>query len=173
MPTSIKDIISYIFRDFEWNKADKHNTYFVVPFGTYEFEVLRFGLDAAPAIFQRTLDLVLAEIKFEFVLVYIDDLIVYSASLTDHLKHVDAVLSRLQFYGLSVGLTESKFVGSSVVYLGHIISADGFRPDTSHLDAIRKCPRLSSPREVKSVAALCSYYQQAGHPARASHRDPE
>ena len=141
------------------HEADKHKTAFVVPFGTYQFEVLPFGLSTAPAIFQRTLDLVLSGIKSEFVLVYIDDLIVYSATFSLHVKHVDVVFSRLQQYNLRVGLIKCSFVQSSVTFLGHTVSADGIVPDSSHLNIIRDCPTPTSTHSVKSFIALCSYYR--------------
>jgi hypothetical protein len=91
------------------HENDKHKTTFVIPGGTYEFNVMPFGLSTAPSLFQRAMDTVLNDVKFEFALAYIDDVIVYSHSFSDHLMHVDAILHLLQEHKMKVGLPKCNF----------------------------------------------------------------
>ena len=73
----------------------REKTAFITKFGTYEFKVMPFGLCNAPATFQRTMDKVLKGIKDLFVMVYLDDVIIYSKTFNEHLKHIEEVLGRI------------------------------------------------------------------------------
>ena len=74
--------------------SDKEKTTFTTRSGHWQFRVMPFGLCNAPATFQRLMDLVLDEYKFEFVLVYLDDIIIYSNTFEDHILHLDSVLKK-------------------------------------------------------------------------------
>ena len=80
-----------------------------------------FGLTNAPATFQRTLDIVLSSYKWKSCLVYIDDVIIYSANMEDHLRHIDEVLGALHSAGVSLKLAKCDFFTKEVHYLGHVI----------------------------------------------------
>jgi len=159
VPDSSQPWISKVDIGNSNSRRRQNKTSFVVPFGTFRFEVLPFGLAIAPAIFQRTLDIVLSGMKFEFVLVYIDDIIIYSPSFSSHLHHLGRVLRRLRAYDLHVGLNKCSLAQSSVLLLGHEVSASGITPDHHHVSTIQGMPRTIDVHEVKSFVALCSYYR--------------
>lgn len=104
--------------------------------GHYEFLVMPFGLTNAPSTFQAAMNDLLRPYLRKFVLVFFYDILIYSQSWTDHLLHVDQVLSLLlanQFYAK---LTKCHFGVNSVDYLGHIITGQGVQADPSKLQAI-------------------------------------
>jgi hypothetical protein len=91
------------------HRNDREKTAFVTRFGTYEFNVMPFGLCNAPATFQRLMDRVYKEIAWKFVVVYLDDTIIYSRTFDDHLKHLREVFTRIRKAGLRLNLEKCKF----------------------------------------------------------------
>ena len=105
----------------------KEKTAFVTKQGLYQFQVMPFGLTNAPAIFQRTMDVVLAGIKWQYAMVYIDDIIVYSKTFGEHIRHLEDVFGRLAAANLTLKLSKCNFLCEEVQFLGHVISAAGVR----------------------------------------------
>ena len=83
------------FWQVELNPKDREKTTFITRFGTYEFTVMPFGLCNAPAIFQRLMDMVLQDILWQFVVVYIDDINVFSGTFEEHLTHLREIFQRI------------------------------------------------------------------------------
>ena len=106
------------------------------------------------------MDLVLAGIKYDHVLVYIDDLIIFSRTSAEHALHLDSVLSRLESFGLHVGIDKCSFAQPEVHFLGHTVSAQGLRPDASLIKTVRDWPEPKDSAQVRSFLALCGYYRQ-------------
>jgi hypothetical protein len=106
------------------------------------------------------MDTVLNDVKFEFALAYIDDVIVYSHSFSDHLMHVDAILHLLQEHKMKVGLPKCNFAVKEVHYLGHVVSAEGISPDPQHIKQILDWKPPQNPHEVKQFTHLCGYYRE-------------
>ena len=86
----------------EVDEKDREKTAFVTPDGLYEFQVMPFGLCNAPATFQRMMDLVLADLKWTTCLVYLDDVIVFSTTFSQHLERLESVLRCIQEAGLTL-----------------------------------------------------------------------
>ena len=86
------------------------------------------GICNAPATFQRLMEKCMGDMAFTDVLVYLDDLLVYSKTLEEHEENLKKVLARLREYGLKLNLEKCKFVQTSVKCLGHVVSADGVKP---------------------------------------------
>lgn len=141
------------------DERDKHLTSFVTPSGQWEFNVLPFGLATAPSIFQRVLDLVLKGLKKDFVLVYIDDLVVFSKTFGEHLRHVDTTLSRLEKFNLRLSLKKCTFAQPSTQFLGHRVSADGVQPDDIHVERIRNWPTPRTAEEAGRFIHMAGYYR--------------
>lgn len=97
--------------------------------GLYEFKVLCFGLTNAPGTFQNIMNDVLRDVIGKFVIVYLDDIVVYSKNKAEHLRHLEIVLQLLRGHQLYVNLAKCKFVQSELHFLGHILGADGLRVD--------------------------------------------
>jgi hypothetical protein len=107
------------------NPADVEKTAFRTHNGLYEFLVMSFGLCNAPAKFQALMSNMLRPFARRFILVFFDDILIYSASLAEHLRHVRAVRTVLHQHHLFVKRSKCAFGVDSIAYLGHIISAQG------------------------------------------------
>ena len=122
----------------------REKTAFITHRGLYEFRVMPFGLMNAPAAFQRLMQLVLMELNPEdgkdFVSVYIDDIIVFSASLEDHLQHLERVLTRIREVGLKLKPAKCHFAKNEVHYLGYLVTREGLKPTQEHLRAVSEFP---------------------------------
>ena len=135
---------------------DHLKTAFVTPFGLYQFNVMPFGLQGAPATFQRLMDHVIRGL--EFAAAYLDDLIVFSNSWTEHLAHVQAVLERLKEAGLTAKARKCEFGASECVYLGHVVGSGIVKPDHDKTVAIQavQCPQTKT--EVRVFLGITGYY---------------
>lgn len=103
-------------------EGDEAKTTCVTRYGSYEFLVMPFGLTNAPATFCNLMNDVLLEFLDRFVVVYLDDIVVYSDSLSDHLRHLKVVFSRLREYQLYVKKEKCEFCKDAITFLGHVVS---------------------------------------------------
>ena len=136
----------------------KEMTTFVTRYGTFQFEVMPFGLMNAPSTFQRMMDVVLKGL--EFVRVYIDDIVVFSKSMDDHISHLTDVFARLSDHNLKVKLSKCHFAQPQVKLLGHVINADGIHVDKDKIAVIKESPPPSSKTEIRSFLGLAGYYRR-------------
>ncbi|XP_073500632.1 uncharacterized protein [Phyllobates terribilis] len=141
-------------------EADKEKTAFTTPMGLSEFNCMPFGLCNAPGTFQRLMECCLGHRNFETVLLYLDDVIVYSTTYKDHLKHLAEVFDALASYGLKVKPSKCHLLKPKVQYLGHVVSADGVAPDPDKITMIKDWPRPSSIKEVRQFLGLVGYYRR-------------
>nr|CAB3453399.1 unnamed protein product [Digitaria exilis] len=128
--------------------------------GLYEFLVMPFGLCNAPATFQALMNDLLRPFLRRFVLVFFDDILIYSTSWTDHLRHVRVVLSVLQEHQLFVKRSKRAFGVTSISYLGHTISDTGVAMDPGKVQAVLDWPTPRSARVVRSFLGLAGYYRK-------------
>jgi hypothetical protein len=131
-------------------KEDIPKTAFITPFGHYTSNVLLFGSTNAPSDFQEFMTSILSDLIGLSVLVYLDDIIIYSENPENHEDHVRSVLDRLHANKLYCNLPKCQFNLKSVIYLGYVITPEGIYMDTSKVDSILTWPIPTSKKEVRS-----------------------
>jgi hypothetical protein len=126
--------------------VDIEKTTFRTRHGHFEFLVMSFGLTNAPATFQALMNDILQDFLRALMLVFFNDILIFSTSWSSHLQHVRAILLRLRQHGLAVKWSRCSFGASVVAYLGHIISEHGVAMDADKMEAVN---------EVLAAAAYC------------------
>jgi len=119
---------------------DQENTAFTTPWGTFMYSKMPFGLMNAGATFQRAMDITFMGEKDKFVLIYLDDITVFSSSHKDHLYHLRKVFLKCRRFGISVNPKKSQFALEEVKLLGYIVSATGVKTDLERVQAIQTLP---------------------------------
>ena len=139
-------------------------TAFVVPQGLYEFRVMPFGLMNAPSVFQRLMTRVLMGLNpaddSDFVAVYIDDVLIFSRTLEEHIEHLKSVITRLQESGLKLKPSKCHFLREEVEYLGHVITPQGLKPTQRLTAAVADFSIPTNLQELRRFLGLSSYYRR-------------
>ena len=138
----------------------EHKTVFQTHTGHYEFRVMAFGLTGAPGSFQGAMNCTLAPGLRKFVIVFFDDILVYSTSLEAHLDHLKQVLSWLRKDQWKLKLSKCSFAQRSIAYLGHVLSAAGVSTDPTKVQAIQEWPVPSTARQLRGFLGLAGYYRK-------------
>ena len=141
-------------------QEDQEKTAFISKFGTFEFKVMPFGLCNAPATFQRTMDYVLGDTKGKFVMVYLDDVIIYSKTFEEHLVHLEEVLNRIRDANLRLKAEKCFFTANELQFLGHVVGKDRVKPDPEKVDKIANYPYPTNLRDLRGALGLFSYYRR-------------
>lgn len=122
-----------------------------------------FGLTNVPATFQCLMNAIFSKYTQKFVIVFLDDILVYSRSWTEHLQHLHLVLEVLQSHQLYAKMSKCSFAQTSISYLGHIISQDGVATEQDKTTAIQQWPVPSSVTELRGFLGLTGYYPKFVH----------
>ena len=141
-------------------EKDQPKTAFTTPMGLYEFTRMPFGLVNAPATFQRLMSNVFSGMNFESVLLYLDDVIIYSSTIEEHMTRLSQVFDRLRQHNLKLKPSKCHFLKSSVQYLGHIVSADGISTNPEKIAAVQNWPIPKSKKDVRSFLGITGYYRK-------------
>ncbi|BBN68169.1 NB-ARC domain-containing disease resistance protein [Prunus dulcis] len=128
--------------------------------GHYEFLVMPFGLTNAPSTFQALMNSVFRTYLRKFVLVFFDDILVYSNSFTDHLAHLQQIFELLRANQLQVKMSKCSFGQRSVDYLGHTISAAGVGVDRKKIQCIETWPKPATVKGLRGFLGLAGYYRK-------------
>ena len=140
--------------------GDEWKTAFKTKFGLYEWLVMPFGLTNAPSTFMRLMNEVLRAFIGRFVVVYFDDILIYSKSLEDHLNHLRAVFDALRDARLFGNLEKCTFCTDRVAFLGYVVTAQGIEVDPAKIDAISSWPRPQTVTQVRSFLGLAGFYRR-------------
>lgn len=119
-----------------------------------------FGLCNAPATFQRLMQATMSDLAFQIVLIYLDDLLVFSSTFQDHLVRLETVLSRLRDTGLKIKVEKCHFLQPEVKFLGHQVSCKGISTDPDKIHAVKAWPVPRNVKELRSFLGFCSYYRR-------------
>ncbi|GBG76423.1 hypothetical protein CBR_g22171 [Chara braunii] len=138
---------------------DQHKTAFQTGYSRYEFVVMPSGLCNAPGTFQHTMNRIFHDYLDKFVIVYLDDILIFSKTVEEHVAHLDKVLSLLRQHKFKINGEKCEFDRTPVLYLGHEISAEGLKPDDAKVASIRDWPRPQSVTEMRSFLGMTGYYK--------------
>lgn len=106
------------------------------------------------------MDVVLAGLKWNSCLVYLDDIVIFAPTVTEHLVRLESVLQRIERAGLKLKLSKCSFLEQSLKVLGFIVGSEGLSPDPAKISAVRDFPIPRNVKEVQSFLGLCSYYRR-------------
>ncbi len=156
---SIFDVMD-AFNRVRMAEGEEWKTAFTTPFGLWEYLVMPFGLTNAPATFQEFINDALKEYLGDFVVAYLDDILVFSDTYEQHVEHVRKVMKALQAKDLPLKLGKCEFHKHEVAFLGYRISNKGLGPDPAKVRAIVDWPIPQSVKDIQSFLGLANYYRQ-------------
>ena len=139
--------------------GDEWKTAFKTREGLYEWLVMPFGLSNAPSAFMRVMNQLLRPFIGIFVVVYSDDILIYSANKEEHLQHIQEVLGVLCREKFYTAKKKCVFMSPKVLFLGYVISGDGLEVDEAKVQAVREWPTPTTLTEVRSFHGLASFYR--------------
>jgi hypothetical protein len=148
------------YHQIRMREGDEWKTTFKTNEGLYEWLVMPFGLTNAPSTFMRLMNEVLKDFIGKFIVVYLDDILIFSKTREEHLRHLAAVMRRLQQEKLLINLEKCSFMKTELIYLGFVISANELKMDPEKVDVIRKWPSPRNIFEVQSFHGLASFYRK-------------
>ena len=144
----------------ELKEEHKERTAFTAgPLGFYEFNSMPFGLTNAPTTFQKLMHRCLGDLHDD-CLVYLDDIVVFSSSISEHIEKLEKVFQRLQQYNLKLKPSKCHFLKSELLYLGHVVSSRGVHTDPDKLTAVRTWPTPTNIKEVQQFIGFVGFYRR-------------
>ncbi|CAF3652495.1 unnamed protein product [Rotaria sp. Silwood1] len=141
-------------------ESDKEKTAFATPDGHYEFNVLAQGLMNAPASFQRVMNNLIATGRWDYIVIYLDDIVIFSHSLEDHKRHVNEILSILDAAHFKVSPSKCTIAVQKIEFLGHIITPTTVEPSSEKLQAILDIPPPSTLSQANRFLGKLGYYRK-------------
>jgi hypothetical protein len=141
-------------------ECDIPKTAFISRYGLYEFTMMSFGLTNAPAYFMYMMNKVFMEYLDKFVVVFIDDILVYSRNEEEHEGHLRLVLQKFRDHKLYSKLSKSEFWLKQVAFLGHVVSKGGIFVDPSNVQDVLSWKTPTSVSDIQSFLGLAGYYQR-------------
>ena len=144
----------------ELHPSAREKTAFVTHNGLYEFLVMPFGLTNSGASFQRLMGHILRGLEYRFALIYIDDIIIFSKSVEEHLVRLEEVFRRLREANVKLNPKKCSFVKQKVEYLGHVVTPDGVMPNPEKVRIVRDFPAPKNLKELRTFMGLANYYRR-------------
>ena len=141
-------------------EEDIPKTAFRTRYGHYEFQVMPFGLKNASAVFMDLMNRVCKPYLDKFVIVFIDDILIYSRNEEEHVKHLRIILELLKTEKLYAKFSKCEFWISVVQFLGHMIDKQGLRVDPTKIKAVKDWSQPKNPTEIRQFLGLAGYYRR-------------
>jgi hypothetical protein len=140
--------------------GDEWKTAFNTNEGLYEWIFMPFGLTNVLSTFMRLMNEVLKDFIRKFVIVYLDDILIFSKTKVEHMKHLATMMKRLQQEKLLINMKKYSFMKTELIYLGFVISVDKLRMDLDKVEVIKNWPSPKNIFEVRSFHGLASFYRK-------------
>ena len=147
------------FHSLSISPASRDYTTFISPFGTYRFKRMPFGLSNSPSAYCRLVQLALSKLPPGFAIAYLDDILIYSSTIAEHMRHLDAVLKVHADVGMKINLSKTKIFRDQVTYLGHSVSHHGIKMIPEYVNKIQLWPIPKTGKELISFLGFTSYYR--------------
>ena len=144
----------------ELKPEDRPKSAFVTRYGLFEYVTMPFGLCNAPSTFERCMELIMKGLQWKTLLIYLDDLIIFSSTFDEHISRLDEVLTRLSNAGLKLKPSKCSLFQESVIFLGHLVTSEGVKPNPEKVTAVRDWPTPKNVTGVRAFLGLCSYYRR-------------
>ncbi|GJS40242.1 putative reverse transcriptase domain-containing protein [Tanacetum coccineum] len=141
-------------------EEDISKTAFRTRYGHYEFQVMPFGLTNAPAVFMDLMNRVCKPYLDKFIIVFIDDILIYSKNKQEHEEHLKMILELLKKEELYAKFSKCEFWIPKVQFLGHVIDSEGIHVDPAKIESIKDWTSPKSPTEIRQFLGLAGYYQR-------------
>jgi hypothetical protein len=141
-------------------EGDEWKTTFKTNEGLYEWIVMPIGLMNVPSTFMRLMNEVLKDFLGKFLIMYLDDILIFSKTEEEHLRHLNLVMRRLQQEKLLINLNKSYFMKKELIYLGFAVSSNELKMDSEKVKAIKEWPSPRNIFEVKSFHGLAIFYRK-------------
>ena len=141
-------------------ERDRTKTAFVTHRGQFQWSVMPFGLTNGPATFQRLMNLALDGLTWTYCLVYLDDVIIWSATFEDHLHRLRQVFEKIRMAKLKLKPSKCQFLKTQVKFLGHVVSSQGIKTDPEKVESVKTWPTPADVKELQGFLGLASYYRR-------------
>ena len=148
------------YHQIRMKPEDIHKTAFRTHDGHFEFQVLPFGLSNAPATFQTTMNALFRPHLCKFIIIFFDDILIYSTTWEDHLLHLQITFELLSVNQFYLKLSKCSFALQQVEYLGHVVSVGSVGPDTAKIKVMLQWPPPTSVRTLKGFLGLTGFYRK-------------
>ena len=141
-------------------EEDKQKTAYSTISGRWEYNVLPMGITNAPSAFQRSMEVMLTGLTWKCCIVYIDDIVIYSKTFDEHLKHLQLVFARLRTYNVHAKPLKCKFAMQEVEYLGHRVGGGIIKPTEHNIKKVSEARLPTTVKEIKQFNGIASYYRK-------------
>jgi hypothetical protein len=155
-----KIVLKSGYLQIRMKEGDEWKTTFKTKYSLYEWLVMPFGLTNSPSTFMRLMNHMLRAFIGKFVVVYFDDILIYSKEIDEHISHLRQVLDVLRKESLYVNLKMCDFCMDKIVFLGYVVSSKGIKMDEAKVKAIQEWPTPKSVTKVRSFHGLASFYRR-------------
>ena len=148
------------YHQIEVEGGDQHKTAFSTPFGHFEWKRLPMGLSNSPSTFQRFMERILGDRIFNTLLVYLDDIIVFSKTVEEHMGRLEELFARMREYGMKFKPKKCQLFEEEVIFLGFKVTRDGIMTDPGKIEAVKVWPKPKTVRDVRAFIGFCSFYRK-------------
>ena len=150
--------LKHAFWQIPMKESDKAKTAFICGNRLWQYRRMAFGLKNSPPTFQRCIGMAIGE--NDYSIAYLDDIIIFSKTMEDHLNHIESIMQRLVNHNLNAKLKKCEFFKTSLTFLGHIVSRDGIQVCPDKVAAIAQFPTSQNVKQLRSFLGMSNYYRK-------------